>query len=138
MTRWRDRCIVALFLISCIVLSSGAQQAAIESRNVICPFDYVPHSLDDIKSGAKKPYLFGGIFDSGRNCVNCKRGGLWPSFCGFKHTGKVPFWDNQVCNNTTVEAIIKHTLQQNNAGLLQMTPCELWPYLRGRTTWIVG
>jgi hypothetical protein len=50
----------------------------------------------------------------------------------------VPFWDNQLCSSQTVDAVISRVLEQNNHGLLSMTPCELWPFLRGRTTWVIG
>lgn len=45
----------------------------------------------------------------------------------------------QLCNASTVDAAIDRALAQDNAGdLLTMTPCDLWPYMRGRTTWVIG
>jgi hypothetical protein len=112
--------------------------ASSDQQPVVCPIKYKRHSISDIRTRAKRPYLFGGIYDSERDCVNCKRGALWSTFCGFTNTGKVPFWDNQLCNSSQVEAAIDRVLQQNDRELLQMTPCDLWYYLRGRTTWIIG
>ncbi|KAF6251417.1 hypothetical protein COO60DRAFT_619659 [Scenedesmus sp. NREL 46B-D3] len=111
-----------------------------EGPAATCPFTYEEHSLGDIRSGAKRPYLFGGIYNqTKRDCINCQRGGLWANFCSFSSKGNaVPFWDNQLCSSQTVDAVIGRVLKQNNHDLLSMTPCELWPYLRGRTTWVIG
>jgi hypothetical protein len=104
-----------------------------------CPVQYFRHSLQDISSKAKVPYLLGGIYDSSRDCPNCKRGGLWADFCSFKALGKSRFWDMQLCNSSTAEAVVDRALQQDNAAeLLTMTPCDMWSYMRGRTTWVIG
>jgi hypothetical protein len=100
---------------------------------------YSRHSLGDISSKAKVPYLLGGIYDRSRDCPNCKRGGLWADFCSFKAMGKSRLWDMQLCNSSTAEAVVDRALQQYNAAeLLTMTPCDLWHYMRGRTTWVIG
>lgn len=131
-------CWLLLVLLAQTCCSLGAKLK--EGAAVTCPFTYEEHSLVDIRSGAKRPYLFGGIYNqTKRECINCKREGLWANFCSFS-TGKkaVPFWDNQLCSSQTVDSVVSRVLEQNNHDLLSMTPCELWPYMRGRTTWVIG
>jgi hypothetical protein len=103
-----------------------------------CPVRYERHRLQDIASGSKRPYLLGGIYDKA-DCVNCHRGGLAASFCSFRPAGKAPFWDHQLCESGTVAAFLARTLSSKDAKeVLTMTPCDLWPLMRGRTLWIVG
>lgn len=110
-----------------------------DQPSVTCPVQYSQHSLDDIRSRAKLPYLLGGIYDDSRKCSNCKRGGLWADFCGFKALRKSRYYDMQLCNSDTVDAVIDGALKQDYAAdMLTMSPCDLWPYLRGRTTWVIG
>jgi hypothetical protein len=106
-----------------------------------CPLSYPRHSVEQVRSKARRPYLFGGIYgSSGRPCPNCNRGGLWSNFCGFSRLEKVPYWHLQVCNASTVESFIaEHVLPQANAAeVVSLTPCDLWHFLRGRTTWVIG
>jgi hypothetical protein len=141
-SRSKGRACVGCTLLFLVLAQTYRLSAAIpeEVSTSTCPFTYEEHSLVDIRSGAKRPYLFGGIFNqTQRDCINCKRGGLWANFCSFSIRSKaVPFWDNQLCSSQTVDAVIGRVLEQNNHDLLSMTPCELWPYLRGRTTWVIG
>jgi hypothetical protein len=54
-------CSLLLLLLSHSRYSLAAQLSEIPSS--ICPFTYEEHSLVDIRSGAKKPYLLGGIYN---------------------------------------------------------------------------
>lgn len=120
-------------------LLQQASAATEQHPSVTCPVRYSKHSIEDIRSRAKVPYLLGGIYDESRNCSNCKRGGLWADFCSFKPLGKSRYYDMQLCSSSTVEAVVDSALKQDNAAdLLTLTPCDLWPYLKGRTTWIIG
>lgn len=110
---------VLLFILHAALLTSS--QAQRQQQDAACPFDYKRHSLDSFQDAAIRPYLFGGIYNSDRTCVNCQRGGLWSDFCGFKVSGKmkdIPFWSLQLCNGSTIDAIIKRTMQMDNAGRL--------------------
>lgn len=142
MQRWFVAALVCASLVLTAAVSSQRtlEQASPSSKSAAaCPFSYQRHNLDDIRSKAKRPYLFGGIYDPSRPCPNCKRGGLWANYCGFRGLEKVPFWHMQMCNSSTVDAVIADTLGQSNAAdVLTMTPCDMYPYLRGRTTWIIG
>lgn len=117
--RSRPAAVWALLLLlhAAFISSSAAQRTQPE---VVCPFDYRKHSLEDFQDSAVRPYLFGGIYNSDRECINCKRGGLWSDFCGFRVSGKmkdVPFWSLQLCNGSTIDAIIQRTIQMDNAGV---------------------
>lgn len=126
-------------LLQALIIGHYATAVAVVEPAGTCPIQYSRHSLDDIRSRAKTPYLLGGIYDEGRNCTNCKRGGLWADFCGFKPLGKSRYYDMQLCSSSTVDAVVDGALKQDNAAdLLTLTPCDIWPYLKGRTTWIVG
>jgi hypothetical protein len=123
-----------LLLLSAAVAPSEAAKGQSE-----CPIKYQRHSIDDIRGGKQVPYLLGGIYDGSRDCPNCKAGGLWADFCSFKPLGKSRFYDMQLCPSKTVQAVVQGALAQDNAAdLLTLTPCDLWPHLRGRTTWIIG
>lgn len=128
-----------LLLLALIGLQLATAAVGEQPSAVTCPVQYSKHSLDDIRSKAKLPYLLGGIYDSSRQCSNCKRGGLWAEFCSFKALGKSRFYDMQLCNSNNVAAVVDGALkQQYAADLLTMSPCDLWPFLRGRTTWVIG
>jgi hypothetical protein len=112
--------------------------AAGESKGykVPCPFQYPRHTLDDVAAGRATPYLFGGIYK--RPCVNCRRGGLWSTWCGWSNT-TLPFYDQQLCTKAVTDAVIQEAAARRwDEGALTMTPCDLWYYMRGRTTWIIG
>jgi hypothetical protein len=126
-------------LLQALIIGHCATAAALNKPAATCPIQYTRHSLEDISSRAKTPYLLGGIYDDSRNCRNCKRGGLWADFCSFQPLGKSRYYDMQLCSSSTVEAVVNGALKQDNAAdLLTLTPCDLWPYLKGRTTWIIG
>lgn len=135
--KWRALVCLAALLFSVQALHVNAGSTGADEP--VCPFTYEEHSLDDIRSGAKRPYLFGGIYNqTKRDCINCKRAGLWANWCSFTPSDRAPFWDNQLCSSTTADAVIKRVLGQNNHDLLSMTPCDMWRYMRGRTTWVIG
>lgn len=131
--------IVLLFVVLLAALQQSYAAPEQQETPVPCPIHYTRHSLDQITSKEKTPYLLGGIYDDSRPCPNCERGGLWSNFCGFRNLHKSAFWQAQVCNSRTVADAIDSALRQDNAAeLLTMTPCDMWPFLRGRTTWVIG
>ncbi|KAF6252526.1 hypothetical protein COO60DRAFT_1552723, partial [Scenedesmus sp. NREL 46B-D3] len=102
-----------------------------------CPVYYKRQELEHIQDG-RDPYLFGGIYKE-RPCLNCRRGGLWSKFCSFgtQPTGQ-PHWDQQICSAQQT-GFVKSTLRlKQGPEMLQLTPCDLWPHLRGRTLWVIG
>lgn len=122
-----------------LLLSAAVAPAEATKRQSECPIKYQRHSIDEIRGGKVTPYLLGGIYETSRDCPNCKAGGLWADFCSFKPLGKSRFYDMQLCPSKTVQAVVQGALTQDNAAdLLTLTPCDLWPQLRGRTTWILG
>lgn len=50
----------------------------------------------------------------------------------------------RVCNYDDQERLLQHFLDAAANGsrwaenMLRMTPCDLWPFLRGRTLWLLG
>jgi hypothetical protein len=120
-----------------VVIAAGATSLGQDlSAPGTCPFQYEEQPLDDIATGAVDPYLYGGIYNR-PNCPNCQAAGLWASFCGRRPVGLARY-DNQLCSKSTVKILISRLLQQGNTGALTLTPCKLWNFMQGRTTWIVG
>jgi hypothetical protein len=122
---------LALLLAPCWVAAGEGK-----GYTVPCPFQYPRHTLKDVAAGRVTPYLFGGIYK--RPCVNCRRGALWATWCGWSNT-TLPFYDQQLCTKAVTDAVIAEAAARRwDEGALTMTPCDLWYYMRGRTTWIIG
>jgi hypothetical protein len=110
-----------------------------------CPVSYERHSWRQIADGAVVPWLFDGAYRNseagpgGRPCVNCKRGSLWPTWCGRRKTGIVNGWDLAQCSPDQITRIIDEVGRHKDVReALRMTPCDLFQHLRGRTLWIIG
>jgi hypothetical protein len=105
-------------------------------HNKECPIAYLRHNTTNIKAENALPYLFGGIY-ARPECTVCKEKTLWSLYCG-RHSIGLDFYDRQICSQKTVKNVIRDVLQLDDVGALTLTPCDLWKYLRGRTTWILG
>jgi hypothetical protein len=101
-----------------------------------CPIAYPRHSTTNIKNESALPYLFGGIY-ARPECAVCRQKALWPIYCGRQSTG-IGYYDRQTCSQKTVKNVIRDVLGLEDVGALTLTPCDLWKYLSGRTTWILG
>ena len=111
--------------------------AANETAPFACPFSYPRVAAADVRAGRAAPYLFGGLFDR-PDCVNCKRGSLFPTFCGFRpNSTRISFWDLQICARETASRAV-HYAAKWERDALTLTPCDLFQYLEGRTLWIIG
>jgi hypothetical protein len=89
----------------------------------------------DVRRFKQKPYLLGGARQP--ECVNCKEDGIWPNVCQYISNGPV-------CPKKDQQHFWRYLVSQAEVGapgyeaMLTMTPCDIWPYLRGRTVWIAG
>lgn len=61
----------------------------VPDNHVPCPYPYRRHSMYELASGDRKPYLFGGAREP--ECRNCEVDNLWSHFCQYKSHG-------QLCN----------------------------------------
>ena len=52
-------------------------------------------------------------------------------FRSFQHTA-------HLCSPEQHRGIIHYLMERNFTEYLQFTPCDMWPFLRGRTLWILG
>lgn len=43
-----------------------------------------------------------------------------------------------VCEAWQVAALEKVVRQYDSGAMTEFSPCQLWPYLRNRTLWVVG
>jgi hypothetical protein len=133
-----DRLLLLLLLLVCILdWPLVCKTEKIDNSHISCPVHYERQELQQIQQG-RVPYLFGGIY-ADRPCLNCKRGGLWSKFCSFgaQPTGQ-PHWDQQICSAQQT-GFFKGVLSlRQGPEMLQLTPCDLWPHLRGRTLWVIG
>ena len=117
------------------IAAVGGAAAANETDS--CPFFYPRIEISEVRAGRAAPYLFGGLY-ARPGCVNCKRGSLFPTFCGFKpNATRLNFWDEQICASETASRAV-HYAAKWERDALQLTPCDLFKYLKGRTLWIIG
>ncbi|KAK9830112.1 hypothetical protein WJX72_009847 [[Myrmecia] bisecta] len=108
------------------------QRAAHETS---CPLTYHRQTVEDIRGGTK-PYLFGGRQQP--ECNNCHKTDThyWARVCTFEPSLE-PQYAN-ICSAELQQKLLERLLEQDRRELLELTPCDLWPMLQGRTTWIVG
>ena len=104
--------------------SCGAPLAAPEPA---CPLEYRRHSLEELRDGAR-PYLLGGIGDR-PDCAACNRSDGWALPCRFKN--------GPLCPDAVQRSIINGWLSRLFVLPLTLTPCDLWPHIRGRTLFIM-
>ena len=93
-----------------------------------CPVEYRRHTLAELRDGAR-PYLLGGIGDR-PGCAACNRTDGWALPCRFKNGPLCPDWVQR--------SIVKGWLSRLFVLPLTLTPCDLWPHIRGRTLFIMG
>lgn len=141
-------CAGALWLLLATALVAGAAGGGSGDKEgePDCPFEYERHTLDEIASGERRPWLYDGVFHNfdgsggpnGRFCINCQRGSLWPTWCGRRKT-KQAYWDLQMCEKEVTQLAMTAAAEHSDiVGALTMTPCDLFRQLRGRTLWIIG
>ncbi|BDA49809.1 hypothetical protein COCOBI_14-4290 [Coccomyxa sp. Obi] len=103
--------------------------------NASCPLVYERIRYEDMLRGEARPYLMGERQRPA--CVNCDRDELWSHFCQFKsHGPKCPQHDQDLLFNTLMDRAKVGAVGAKD--LLELTPCDLFPYIRGRTLWLVG
>ncbi len=89
--------------------------------------------MKDIVNLQQQPYILGGQLSS---CESCQSDAKQAHFCSFHMYGDPP-----TCPKLEQEVLLDYWIKQAAAGsttasgLLTMTPCDLWPYLSGRTMW---
>ncbi|KAK9825923.1 hypothetical protein WJX81_007164 [Elliptochloris bilobata] len=100
-----------------------------------CPLRYDRIPYGEIRNGTARPYLFGE--PQRPACTNCRNDTLWAHMCLYESHGPV-------CPRTDQERLTRDFVERAEAGdtgardLLRTTPCDLFPFLRGRTTWLIG
>ncbi|KAK9833226.1 hypothetical protein WJX74_010892 [Apatococcus lobatus] len=102
-----------------------------------CPHTFHRLEFDQVKQGHAKPYILGG--DQQPECTNCKRDEERTHFCRFAPYGLPPICpsrDQDWFLNYFMEEVDKGSVYAK--GLLELTPCDLWPYIRGKTIWLIG
>ncbi|KAL4856502.1 Presequence protease 1 [Chlorella vulgaris] len=93
-----------------------------------CPLTYRRLSVSEVRGGSPKPYLLGGPQQP--QCTNCKRSGQWADICQFK--------SGDLCADWLFWSVLEEWLGRGYELALQLTPCDLWPLLRGRTLFLLG
>ncbi|KAI3432231.1 hypothetical protein D9Q98_003793 [Chlorella vulgaris] len=91
-----------------------------------CPLTY--RRLSEVRGGSPKPYLLGGPQQP--ECTNCKRSGQWEDICQFK--------SGDLCADWLFWSVLEEWLGRGYELALQLSPCDLWPLLRGRTLFLLG
>ena len=84
--------------------------------------------MQEISKG-KLPYLYGG---KPPGCKNCKSTEFVSKFCQFGMTG------HGQCDKGQIFYLVQQLLDREFYEILQFTPCDLWPLLKGRTLYFSG
>ena len=100
-------------------------------KSAECPYPYDRHSIDRIRQG-QTPYLFGGSREP--HCRHCGSDKNWSNFCKFDNV--LP--GNPACGKERKKWLIDGFLEREFYDILTVTPCDMFPLVRGRTVWIVG
>ncbi|KAK9841328.1 hypothetical protein WJX74_003987 [Apatococcus lobatus] len=100
-----------------------------------CPFKYNRLGLQDILDKKAQPYILGG--KQKPRCSNCKADRSWAHTCQFDGQGSTCTPESQ---DDFLSLLLSRAKDASSAyaEMLTMTPCDLFPYLRGRTLWLVG
>lgn len=80
-------------------------------------------------SKGKLPYLYGG---KPRGCKQCKSKEHVSQFCQFGMKG------HGQCDKGQIYYLVQQLLDREFYEILQFTPCNLWPLLKGRTLYFSG
>ncbi|KAK9901586.1 hypothetical protein WJX75_003489 [Coccomyxa subellipsoidea] len=95
--------------------------------------------MQELREGQARPYLFGGQQrPSCKVCHSVKDRGR-AEFCAY-----TPHSYSPICPHKDQNALLQYFLDRADngslwaQGLLQLTPCDLWPFIRGRTLWLLG
>jgi len=85
--------------------------------------------------GTSKPLLLGGLYESNVCTSGCKsRNSDWGKECRFDpNQGQ---WG--VCTWEQRQQSLPYLEAAGRGAALNMKPCDIWPYIRGRTLWIIG
>ena len=84
--------------------------------------------MQEISKGSL-PYLYGG---KPPGCKNCKSNDLVGKFCQYGMTG------HGQCDKGQIYYLVQQFLDREFYEILQFTPCDLWPLLKGRTLYFSG
>eukprot|EP00877_Chromochloris_zofingiensis_P014357 jgi/Chrzof1/9175/Cz03g38220.t1 len=102
--------------------------AGTTSAQSSCPVTYS-------KPPGSRPLLYGGIYDDGVCKSGCKsRTDFWGKACAFNPA--TSGWGT--CSALQQRKTLSYATQLGTAASLQLSPCDLWPYLKGRTLWLIG
>ena len=84
--------------------------------------------MQEISKGAL-PYLYGG---KPPGCKNCKSSEFVSKFCQYGMPG------HGQCDKGQIYYLVQQFLDREFHEVLQFTPCDLWPLLKGRTLYFSG
>ena len=84
--------------------------------------------MQEISKGAL-PYLYGG---KAPGCKNCRSSKHVSQFCRYNMTG------HGQCDIGQIYYLVQQLLDREFYEILQFTPCDLWPLLKGRTLYFSG
>ena len=88
----------------------------------------LPAPIQEITKG-NLPYLYGG---KPPGCKNCKSTEFVSKFCQYGMTG------HGQCDKGQIYYLVQLFLDREFYEILQFTPCDLWPLLKGRTLYFSG
>ena len=113
-----------------------------------CESHYPRLSREAIIKGSK-PYLLGG---AAKSCTNCESDHPYAQFCGFRLDRNlssvladkdmfmrwVAVGKTENCAVDEQDSFLARMIALEEWSLLQLTPCDLWTQIHGRTIWFAG
>ncbi|KAK9865937.1 hypothetical protein WJX84_007496, partial [Apatococcus fuscideae] len=93
-------------------------------------------TVAEVRAGAK-PYVFGG--NQRPACQACKSSNDRAQYCRYERYASPP-----MCPKYEQEVLAQYFVKQamagsqNAQGLLELTPCDFWPLIQGRSLWLIG
>ena len=102
----------------------SARGVSLHINNAIC----LPLMVQEISKGSL-PYLYGG---KPPGCKSCKSSEFVSKFCQYGMPG------HGQCDKGQIYYLVQQFLDREFHEVLQFTPCDLWPLLRGRTLYFSG
>ncbi|CAL8468940.1 g8481 [Coccomyxa elongata] len=106
-----------------------------------CPLHYQRMTYEDVRDRGQVPYLLGGRRQP--HCRTCNSKAPWANFCSWDYS-KFSGFRGPVCPEWLQEQLLTWMIESAERGrpgfkeMLTMTPCDLFPLLRGRTLWLMG
>jgi hypothetical protein len=122
-----------------VLVIALVSRAALSYAQEHCPVHYADSSY------RSRPVLFGGLtstscqgLPNSPGCAPRDNATKWSRACNFTPRQGSSLVNTEMCTEEQVQGVISLLRSLDKEEILSFTPCDLWPYLRGRTLWLIG